>query len=61
MCAGNVGDVLRKISQLQSLTTLDFTNQFLTGSLPSDVSFPALEVLQLANNDIMVRRSPRQP
>ena len=52
---GNVGDVLRTISRLQSLTTLDFTNQFLTGALPADVSFPALEVLQLANNYITVR------
>ena len=58
MGAGNVGDVLRMISRLQYLTTLDFTNQFLTGSLPSDVSFPALEVLQLANNYITVRSVP---
>ena len=57
MClrAGNIGDVLQAASVLPRLTKLDFTNQFLTGTLPANISFPSLEELILVNNDITVR------
>ena len=54
MAAGNIGDVLLAASDLPRLTKLDFTNQFLTGYLPANISFPWLEELTLINNDINV-------
>lgn len=53
--AGDVGDVLRVLSQLPQLIKLDFFNQFLTGTLPADVSFPRLVEIRLIANDISVR------
>ena len=57
MClrAGDIGDVLQAASDLPRLTKMDFTNQFLTGTLPANISLPALEELILVNNDITVR------
>ncbi len=54
MAAGNIRDVLLAASDLPRLTKLDFTNQFLTGYLPANISFPWLEELTLINNDINV-------
>ncbi|CAL8464771.1 g4306 [Coccomyxa elongata] len=50
--AGNIANVLQAASALPRLTKLDFTNQFLTGTLPANISFPSLEELILVNNDI---------
>ncbi len=57
MClkAGNIADVLQAASALPRLTKLDFTNQFLTGTFPANISFPSLEELILVNNDITVQ------
>ena len=44
------------LTQLPNLQSLDFMSQFLTGTLPPDVAFPSLQVLQLAENYISVRR-----
>ncbi len=59
MClrAGDIGDVLQAASVLPRLTKMDFTNQFLTGTLPVNISLPSLEELILVNNDITVRLS----
>lgn len=43
------------LARLPSLQSIDFMNQFLTGTLPPDVAFPSLQVLQLAENYISVR------
>lgn len=48
--------MLTKLPQLQSV---DFLNQFLTGTLPPEVDFPNLQVLQLAENYLSV--SPHAP
>lgn len=42
------------VSALPQLTKLDFFNQFLTGTLPSNISFPRLMEIRLINNDISV-------
>ncbi|BDA46092.1 probable leucine-rich repeat receptor-like serine/threonine-protein [Coccomyxa sp. Obi] len=49
---GDVGEVLKVVSALPQLTKLDFFNQFLTGTLPSNISFPRLMEIRLINNDI---------
>ena len=53
--AGSAAEVLRVLTQLPNLQSVDFMNQFLTGTLPPDVAFPSLQVLQLAENYISVR------
>jgi hypothetical protein len=50
-----VSAVLQVASQLPALTKLDFYNQYLTGTLPANISFPKLSELRLVNNDISVR------
>ena len=53
--AGSAAEVLRVLAKLPQLQSVDLLNQFLTGTLPPDVAFPALQVLQLAENFISVR------
>ena len=43
------------VSALPQLTKLDFYNQLLTGTLPSNISFPKLVEMRLIANDISVR------
>lgn len=42
------------LSRLPDLQYLDFSNQFLTGTIPANISFPQLTELRLTNNDIAV-------
>lgn len=40
---------------LTRLTKLDFTNQYLSGTVPANVSFPWLEELVMVSNNMIVR------
>jgi hypothetical protein len=53
--AGSAVQVLRVLARLPQLQSVDLQNQFLTGTLPPEVAFPSLQVLQLAENFISVR------
>ena len=48
---------MKVVSALPQLTKLDFYNQLLTGTLPSNISFPKLSEMRLIANDISVRLS----
>ncbi|BDA50369.1 probable leucine-rich repeat receptor-like protein kinase PEPR2 [Coccomyxa sp. Obi] len=50
--AGNVADVLQAAQGLTHLTRLDFTNQYLEGLLPTNLSLPSLQELVLVSNNI---------
>ena len=52
--AGNISAVLLAASQLPQLKALDLANQLLTGQLPAEVSFPSLEALRVAGNNLAV-------
>ncbi|CAK0785098.1 hypothetical protein CVIRNUC_008304 [Coccomyxa viridis] len=49
---GSVGVILATLSELPSLTFLDFTSQNLYGALPNNVTFPRLEYLGLRHNQL---------
>ena len=53
--AGNASYVMTAAQNLTRLTKLDFTNQFLSGTVPADVSFPWLEELVMVSNNMIVR------
>ena len=46
--------MLTILQRLPKLATLDFTNAYLAGSIPSNLTFPALQALLLSSNDIRV-------
>ena len=52
--AGDLGSVLRIASELPRLASLDLTNQYLEGTIPSGLSFPLLQTLLLRSNNIQV-------
>ena len=47
--------VLTTLSELPSLTFLDFASQNLYGALPNNVTFPKLEYLGLKHNQLQAR------
>ena len=49
--------MLLAAAQLPQLKALDLANQLLTGKLPAQVSFPNLEALRVAGNNLQVRSS----
>lgn len=51
--AGDIAEVLAAASGLKQLKTLDLTKQAFVGTLPG-ISFPTLETLRLADNNIEV-------
>ena len=50
-----MGVILATLSELPSLTFLDFTSQNLYGALPNNVTFPRLEYLGLRHNQLQAR------
>ncbi|CAL8464770.1 g4305 [Coccomyxa elongata] len=50
---GNASDVLMAAQNLTRLTKLDFTNQYLSGTVPANVSFPWLEELVMVSNNMI--------
>ena len=46
--------MLTVLQRLPKLAMLDFTNAYLSGSIPSNLTFPALQTLLLSSNNIMV-------
>ncbi len=50
--SGNVSSVLEAAAVLTRLTKLDLTNNYMTGYLPTNISFPSLEELKLVSNNI---------
>jgi hypothetical protein len=52
--AGDMAQVLTILQRLPKLAKLDFTNAYLSGSIPSNLTFPALQTLLLSSNNIIV-------
>lgn len=52
--AGNLTSVLWIASKLPRLASLDFRNQFLTGTIPNGLSFPSLQTLLVRSNGVQV-------
>ncbi|BDA50370.1 MDIS1-interacting receptor like kinase 2 [Coccomyxa sp. Obi] len=50
---GNASDVMQAAQNLTRLTKLDFTNQYLSGTVPANVSFPSLEELVMVSNNMI--------
>ena len=50
--AGSVDVILATLSELPSLTFMDFTSQNLYGALPNNITFPRLEYLGLRHNQL---------
>lgn len=55
--AANVSNVLAAAAGLTRLAKLDLTNEYLTGYLPQNVSFPSLQELTLVSNNIQASLS----
>ena len=53
--AGDLGLVLKYAFQLPRLKSLDLTNAYVSGSIPSGLSAPYLTTLLLGSNAVSVR------